>query len=225
MHRGASAKLLGVDAVEDDIDLGLVLVRKQVALELRRAVAGTAGLEVQQDHRVPRPGPEEVARLGGEVRPEVHVRTVWPVIIFKIIDDWHAGIQLGQEGCRAEPAMADDQIGRQVGVRRARLIDGVGVPDRVLERSAEVVRRGACTAAGLVLDLAYAVPDSAGGLRNEVALPALRPDQVACDVPELCRKVLMDEQDPHRSARTPQGPSDRGELSRRSSCGPSRFTS
>jgi hypothetical protein len=102
--------------------------------------------------------------------------------------------------------MADDQVGRQVGRRLTRLVNGVGVPDGILKGSAEVVRRGACASAGLVMDLAHAVPATGGGFRNEVALPALRPDQVAGDVSELRRKALMDEQDSHRSAEAPPGP-------------------
>ncbi len=81
--------------------------------------------------------------------------------------------------------MADDQVGCQVGVRFARLVNGMGVPDRILERAAEIMRRGARTATGLVLDLAHSVPDTGGSFRNKVASPALRPDQVAGDVPEL----------------------------------------
>src|SRR5262249_42922469 len=105
---------------------------------------------------------------------------------------------LGQEHRRAKAAMADDEIGRQVGGRRARLVDSMGMPNRVLESPAEIVRRLASASAGLVLDLAHPLPHSGWRLRHEVALPAARTDQVPGDVAELGWKILMDEQDPHR---------------------------
>ena len=89
--------------------------------------------------------------------------------------------------------MPDDQVGPESGMCLAGFVDAVGVPDGVLEGTAAVVVRPACSAGRLVLDLPEARDLARRCLRDEGATPALGPDQVAGDVAELSGEVLMDE--------------------------------
>ncbi len=47
------------------------------------------------------------------------------VVELEVIDDGRIRVELGQEERRAEPAMADDQVGAKLGMGLARLEDGV----------------------------------------------------------------------------------------------------
>jgi hypothetical protein len=90
--------------------------------------------------------------------------------------------------------MADDQVGSEVGVGLAGLVDPVGVPGGVLEGAAAVVG-GLPRASGRAIpDLADAVDLTGRGLRDAAAPPAAGTDQVAGDVAELGREVLVNEQ-------------------------------
>src|SRR5205085_1915223 len=93
--------------------------------------------------------------------------------------------------------VADDQVRLYVGAGRQRLVDGVRMPDGVLESPAAVVRLLSGAAANVVLDALDAVADAGRLLRDEGAAPAPIPRQVGGDVAELGREVLVDEQDVH----------------------------
>src|SRR5262249_2629990 len=150
-----------------------------------------------QNHRVARSGAKEVARLRREVGTKVEVRAVGMVEMLEVVYHRHARESLGKIQCRAEAAVADDQVGLEVGHRFARLVYGVGVPDGVLERAAEVMRGLACATTNSVWNRAHAVQAYISCLGDEVAAPSSRLREVMGDVAELRREVLVDEENTH----------------------------
>ena len=111
----AAMKHLGLDTVEDHVDLGLILGGEQALLVVRRAVTQAAVIQVQENHRVARSGAEEVARLRREVGTEVEVGAVGMIEVLEVVHHRHARESLGKIERRAEPAVADDQVGIEVG--------------------------------------------------------------------------------------------------------------
>ena len=77
----------------------------------------------------------------------------------------------------------------------------MAVPDGVLERAAAIVCFLPRAALHVILDALDAVAVAGRLLGNERAAEALVLHQVAGDVPELGREVLMDEQDMHGGPR------------------------
>ena len=76
-----------VDAVEDRVDLRLILRREQTLLPLGRRIPGRAGLQVQQDHRIASPRPQQVQFFDRNLRPEVEVRIAAVIVVLEVIDD------------------------------------------------------------------------------------------------------------------------------------------
>jgi hypothetical protein len=140
---------------------------------------------------------QEVDLGQGELRSEVHVRVVRVVEELEVIDFRDGRIEFGQEQRRAEAAVADDQIRPQVRMLPARLIDPVGVPDRVLERPAAIMGCLPGTSLRLVRDLPDAIDLARRCRGDERTRPAQGADQVSRDVPELRREILVDEEDVH----------------------------
>ena len=194
------AKQIGLDPIKDDVDLPPVRRREELLLKMRRAIAALAGLEVEQEHRVPRPCSQEVQLRRRKLGPEVHVRPMRMIIKLEVIDDRHARIKFGQVDRRAETAMTHDQVRAQVFASFARLKNTVRMPDRILKGPAAIVRRLTRTTGRRVFNLFDPVDSSAGSLRDEAARPPSRPDQMSGDVPELGGEVLVDEQDVHESS-------------------------
>jgi hypothetical protein len=81
--------------------------------------------------------------------------------------------------------------------RLERVVDAGRVPDGVVERARVVQRLLDRPALGLVLDLVDARDDAGRRLGHERTAVALLLDEIAGDVPELGRKILVDEKDMH----------------------------
>ena len=82
--------------------------------------------------------------------------------------------------------------------RRAEgFVDGVAVPDGILERAAAIVRFLPRAALHVILDALDAVAVAGRLLRNEGATKTLVLDQIAGNVAELGGEILVDEQDVH----------------------------
>ncbi len=167
------------------------------ALIVGRAVAGAAVDQIEQQHRVPRPRPQEVDLRGRELGTEIHVRLMRVIIELEVIDDVSIRVELGQEERRPESAVADDHVGAKLGMRLASLKHGVRVPDAVLKRPAAIMRVFPGPAANLVLDLANSRDLARGRLRHERARPPALLHEVAGDMAELGREILVNEQDVH----------------------------
>ena len=172
---------VGLDAVEDDLDLLGVGRRQRAPLPGGRAVAGVAVLQVEQQRGVAAVGPEHRLLLGRELRAEVHVAAAGPVEVFEVIDD-RAVEQLAQEERRAEPAVADDEVRGRLQLLAAGLVDAVGVGHCVLEGPGEVVRwprslrpRGGTGSGGRPRR-----GRPAGATRSCTASPARGPDSGRC---------------------------------------------
>src|SRR5262249_37422748 len=78
---------LRVDAVEDDADFVVKLLRQPAALPVRRAVASVAVFQVKQQHRIARPSTQPVDLSCWELRPKTHFRLRRPVKPFEVVDD------------------------------------------------------------------------------------------------------------------------------------------
>ena len=93
-----------------------------------------------------------------------------------------------------EARVADDEVGVEALLKRAEgFVDPGGVPDAVLERSGAIVRVRRRAAPRLVLDLLDLVVPPRLRLRDERTPIAVLMDEMAGDVPELRRKIFVDE--------------------------------
>lgn len=81
--------------------------------------------------------------------------------------------------------------------RLQRLVDAVGVADRVLECPGEVVRPFCGAAGRLVTDLVDADYGPRLGLGDEGHPPSALPDEPSGDVPELGGEILVDVEEVH----------------------------
>ena len=154
------------------------------------------------------PGAQEVDLRRRELGPEIHVGAVGVIVILEVVDDGHIGKQLGQEERRAEPAVADDQVGAKLGMGLACLEDAV--------RSARCCsRRSGCNSGSTrgrrprPCTRIFRMPATSPGGVSETkrARPAALLHQVAGDVAELGGEVLVDEEDVHLRFRNMMAPS------------------
>lgn len=189
---------LGVDAVVDHLELGLVGDRHQLVLVVGRVVAGGAVLEVQEDHRVAGGAAEAIDLRGGQLGTEVEVGVARAVEVLEVVDHLRLGIEFPQEQGRAPAGVTDDQVRLDRGGDRLQsLIDPGRVPDPVLEGAGEVVGLLGRGPAGPVLDVGDAPRGPRRLLRDEARGPAALGDPASADVAELGREVLVGEEDVH----------------------------
>ena len=93
--------------------------------------------------------------------------------------------------------MTHDQIGPDFRASFHRLVDGVGMPDTVLEGTAAVVGLPGGTSLNAILNPPHAAFVARRPLRHESTLEAVLPDQMTGNLAELGWEVLMDEEDMH----------------------------
>ena len=186
-----------VDAVEHRVDFRLVLDREQALLPLRRRVPGRARLQVEQDHRVSSARAQQVQLFDRNLRAEVEVRVAAVIVVLEVIDD-RAVVKVGQKRRRTEPTVSDNEVRLHFGMRLHHFVDTVRVPHTVLERPAAIVDRLGRSAGQLVLKPLNAIEHSGRQLAYERASKAMLLDEIAGDVSELRRKILVDEEDVHQ---------------------------
>jgi hypothetical protein len=75
--------------------------------------------------------------------------------------------------------MGDHQVGADVGPGFEGLVDGLGVPDGVLERPVAIVVLLSCAALDAVLDKSYVAGPAGQSFRDERVTEAVVADQVA----------------------------------------------
>jgi hypothetical protein len=134
--------------------------------------------------------------LAGEIATEIHVRAGHVIVILEVINDGTI-VKLAKENRRQKAGMTNDQIGFDVRTGAKSFIDGVTMPDGILEGSTAIVRVSGGASLNAVLNPFNAIEMARRLLTNEGTAESLISHQIRGDLAELGGKILVDKEDVH----------------------------
>jgi len=144
-------------------------------------------------------GSEALDGRVGKVWAEIHVRSLGAIVILEVVDD-RAIVEFAQEDRGQKTRMGNNEVGPNVRASLESLEQGVGVPDGILKATAAIVRLRCGATPHVILNPLHATSIPRRLLRQKSAAKTLALGQVASDVAELGREVLMNEEDIHGPA-------------------------